>query len=86
TDCKSAPARVAKLYDYKYIIITEHIPSGAFSPNADIISGQGTRLKKQSGIDLLQAPFHFKPKESKELLSINLGDKKGVIKTWLYSI
>lgn len=75
----------AKLYDYKYIIITEHIPSGAFSPNADIISGQGTRLKKQSGIDLLQAPFHFKPKESKELLSINLGDKKGVIKTWLYT-
>lgn len=75
----------SKLADYKHIIVTEHIPNGSFKANTDIISGQGTRLKKQSGIDLLEAPFHFKPKESKELLSIDLGDKKGVIKTWLFT-
>ena len=39
-----------KLSDYKYIIITEHVPIGDFDPNVDIISGQGTRLKKKSGL------------------------------------
>ncbi|MGB0870623.1 MAG: class I SAM-dependent methyltransferase [Flavobacteriales bacterium] len=42
-----------KLAQYKYIILTEHLPTGQFNPNIDIISGQGIRLKKKSGIDLL---------------------------------
>lgn len=37
---------VSKLDDFKYVILTEHIPEGDFIPNKDIISGQGTRLKK----------------------------------------
>jgi SAM-dependent methyltransferase len=77
---------VRKLTDFKYVILTEHIPIGAFIPNKDIISGQGIRFKKQSGLNLLVAPFNFKVKEEKELLSFVLNDSKGVIVTTLYSV
>ncbi len=75
-----------KLTTFKYVILTEHVPEGDFVPNKDIISGQGTRLKKQSGLDVLAPPFNFKIKEEKELLSIALGDNKGIILTTLYTI
>jgi len=77
---------VRKLADYKYVILTEHIPEGDFEPNLDIISGQGTRLKKQSGLDLLVPPFNMKVKEEKQLLAISLDDHKGVIITTLYKM
>jgi SAM-dependent methyltransferase len=73
-----------KLETYKYVILTEHLPQGDFIPNQDIISGQGIRLKKKSGIDLLTTPFHFKVKKAKQLLSIIPKDTKGVIVTTLY--
>lgn len=75
---------VNKLTDFKYVIITEHLPEGAFIPNKDIISGQGIRLKKQSGLNLLAPPFNFKVKEEKQVLSVNLNDCKGVIVTTIY--
>ena len=75
---------VRKLEKYPYVILTEHIPDKSFIPNKDIISGQGIRLKKQSGLDLLASPFDFKVKETKQLLSIVSKDGKGVIVTTLY--
>lgn len=75
---------VNKLYDYRYVIVTEHLPERSFTPNIDIISGQGTRLKKQSGIDLLVAPFNLKTVEEKQLLSVI--DGKGIIVTTMYKI
>jgi len=75
-----------KLTVYNYVIVTEHIPNEAFNPNIDIISGQGTRLKKQSGVNLLSPPFNFKVKNKKELLSLDLGTNKGVIVTEVYEI
>ncbi|WP_299157371.1 class I SAM-dependent methyltransferase [uncultured Tenacibaculum sp.] len=75
-----------KLTDFKYVILTEHVPEGSFIANKDIISGQGIRLKKQSGLNLLVPPFNFKVKEKKQLLSINLNDNKGVIVTTLYKV
>ena len=75
-----------KLIKYKYIIVTEHIPNGSFEPNKDIISGQGIRLKKQSGLHLLSSPFNFKVKEEKKLHSFLLNDNKEVIETILYSV
>ncbi|MCL7754964.1 class I SAM-dependent methyltransferase [Polaribacter sp. Z022] len=77
---------VEKLYQYKYIILTEHLPYGAFTPNLDIISGQGIRIKKQSGILLLEAPFNLKVKEELLLHSYELVNNKGVIKTILYQM
>lgn len=75
---------VRKLETYNYVILTEHIPNGDFISNKDIISGQGIRLKKQSGINLLEAPFHFKIKDQKQLLAIVPKNGKGVIVTTLY--
>ena len=75
-----------KLQTYKYVIITEHIPTFDFIPNLDIISGQGIRLKKQSGLDVLKAPFNFKVTSQEELLTINLKDGKGKIVTTKYTL
>lgn len=75
-----------KLRNFKYLILTEHLPEGDFVPNKEIISGQGTRLKKQSGVDIKAPPFNFKILEEKQLLSIALNDNHGTIKTVLYRI
>lgn len=75
-----------KLSAYKYVILTEHIPSGNFETNKDIISGQGTRLKKGSGLDILKPPFNFWIKEKERLLSIPVADEKGVIETTLFTL
>lgn len=77
---------VNNLADYKYIILTEHLPEGDFIPNRDIISGQGIRLKKESGLDLLAPPFNLQIKEEKVLSSIAVKHGKGVIETKLYRI
>ena len=75
---------VNKLGDYNYVILTEHLPTGEFTPNIDIISGQGIRIKKKSGIKLTEEPFSLKVKSEKDLLSIQLEAGKGVILTTLY--
>ncbi|AUP78789.1 class I SAM-dependent methyltransferase [Flavivirga eckloniae] len=77
---------VSKLTDFKYVVLTEHVPEGDFVPNKDIISGQGIRIKKQSGLNLLAPPFNLKIKEEKQLLSIVLNDNKGAIVTTLYKM
>lgn len=75
-----------KLRSFKYIVLTEHIPEGDFMPNKDIISGQGIRLKKQSGLDIVAAPFNFQVKEKQALTSVVLNDTKGIIVTTLYTV
>lgn len=70
-----------KLSNFKYLILTEHFPEGDFEPNKDIISGQGTRLKKQSGLNLFSPPFDLKAIEKKTLLKISLDNDEGVIET-----
>ncbi|ANW95777.1 SAM-dependent methyltransferase [Wenyingzhuangia fucanilytica] len=75
-----------KLALYKYIVLTEHIPKGDFIPNKDIISGQGIRIKKQSGLNILAHPFNFKVKEARELNSVVLKNNKGIIVTTLYTV
>ena len=77
-------AIVNKLLNFKYLILTEHVPEGAFIPNKDIISGQGIRFKKKSGINLLAPPFHLKVKEEKELIAFPLEGNKGILVTTLY--
>ncbi|MFD0962442.1 class I SAM-dependent methyltransferase [Pseudofulvibacter geojedonensis] len=77
---------VTKLYNFKHVIVTEHIPTGGFIANQDIISGQGIRLKKKSGLVITKPPFNFKPRTEEELLSIKLNENKGVIKTVLYTL
>jgi hypothetical protein len=75
-----------KLVSYRYVIVTEHIPEGDFVPNRDIVSGQGIRLKKQSGINLLEPPFSLKVKEKTFLLSQSPMSHSGVIVTTLFQM
>ncbi|MFD2826706.1 SAM-dependent methyltransferase [Leeuwenhoekiella polynyae] len=77
---------VNQLYFYPYVILTEHVPEAEFSPNIDIISGQGIRLKKHSGVDLLAPPFNFKVKTAKQLLSLRAPAVKGRLVTTLYMV
>ncbi len=75
-----------KLSNYTYAIITEHLPEGDFEPNKDILSGQGIRLKKQSGLNVLAPPFNLKVSTEKQLLSLPLKQGKGRIVTTLYKL
>jgi 2-polyprenyl-3-methyl-5-hydroxy-6-metoxy-1,4-benzoquinol methylase len=75
-----------KLVNFKYVIITEHIPKGDFIPNKDIISGQGIRLKKNSGLDILKRPFCFEVKDKKQLLCFDLENGKGAVVSWLLEV
>ena len=75
-----------KLRNFKYVILTEHIPVGKFTANKDIISGQGIRIKHHSGIDLLKPPFNFEVATATTLLTVPLGNNKGVISTILYRV
>ena len=77
-------AIINNLLNFKYLILTEHVPKGDFIPNKDILSGQGIRLKKKSGINLLAPPFHLKVKEEKQLIAYSLEGNKGILVTTLY--
>ena len=78
---KEVQSIAQKLDKYKYVLLTEHIPNGTYCPNVDIISGQGIRLKKNSGIDLLSPPFNLKVKKVTEVLSVPVKKWKGRIVT-----
>jgi hypothetical protein len=77
---------IQKLSNYQYVILTEHLPMGEFTPNKNKISSQGIRFKQQSGIDLLAAPFYWNVSASKEMVSIVLENGKGRIVTTLFKI
>lgn len=73
-----------KIAAYKYVILTEHLPLGDFIPNKDIISGQGIRLKQNSGVNLLKPPFNIKIKEDTILNEHILENGKEKIVTTLF--
>jgi hypothetical protein len=77
---------VNKLPTYQYVIVTEHLPEGKFEANTDIISGQGTRVKKGSGVELTQPPFNLKPKSMQTMLTIKPNAGKGIIVTTMYQM
>lgn len=75
-----------KLQRFRYIILTEHLPVGDFMPNVPIISGQGTRLKKGSGVCIIEAPFYFQAMHTTELVTVVTPDGKSKIVTTLYKM
>ncbi|WP_235835885.1 class I SAM-dependent methyltransferase [Cognatitamlana onchidii] len=77
---------VEKLKPYKYVILTEHLPPPPFTPNIDIISGQGIRLRKKSGVNLLCPPFNLKVRNTTKLLEYFEKNKNGRIVTTLYHL
>lgn len=74
-----------KLAQYRYLILTEHVPSAAqFLPNADHIAGSGTRLTQNSGVVIEAAPFEFPYRSKQEICSVE--KYGGLIKTIVYQI
>jgi len=77
---------IEKLKHYKYVILTEHLPTGNFTPNKDIISSQGIRLKYNSGVNIIKTPFNLKIIEENCLNEIVLDNNEGTIKTIAYTL
>ena len=59
---------------------------GNFIPNKDVISGQGIRLKQNSGVIITESPFNLDFKEEKKLGEHILEKNKGRIVTTLYKL
>ncbi|WP_243473087.1 MULTISPECIES: class I SAM-dependent methyltransferase [Winogradskyella] len=70
-----------KLSAYKYLVLTEHIPVGEFTPNIDIIANSHNRLKHHSGVDVLAEPFNFRVKEFKILNEVILENNSQIVTT-----
>ena len=80
---------VQKLYRYKFLVVTEHIPAARnFSANIDKPTGGGTRLPENSGVVLTEPPFQFKVASESVLCAVNesIGKNAGLIRTTLYAL
>jgi SAM-dependent methyltransferase len=74
-----------KLRAYRYAIVTDHQPAGAFTANADIPSGPHVRVGIGSALDLLQPPFELESLEARDLCLAMDGDDT-VIRTTLFRL
>jgi hypothetical protein len=77
-----------KLAEYKYVIVTEHLPTGLeFKPNVDKPTGRKTRLSLGSGVVLGLPPFDFRSHRQTVLCAVpqRLDHIDGVVETRLYS-
>lgn len=83
-----AIAAILKQFNaFQYVIITEHLPAGTFTPNIDKSSGPDSRLRLGSGVDITAPPFSLKTGLQQVMCEIkDNGDFPGVIKTTLYQM
>jgi hypothetical protein len=71
--------------NYKYLVLTEHLPSTAeFPHNKDIPTGSDFRLNSGSGVVITSAPFNLDAAEEHVLCEIP--QYAGVIRTTLYKL
>jgi SAM-dependent methyltransferase len=77
-------AVLPKLAAYDYLILTEHLPEGAFTPNRDKAAGPGIRFYDGSGIVLDAPPFNLRALEKRSLCTVQT--EEGIIQTDLYRL
>jgi SAM-dependent methyltransferase len=85
-DNKSIKIILKQIYNFKFLILTEHLPEDKFIPNIDKFTGPTIRLDTgYSGVDLEKKPFNLKFESKKEL---NIKDKNlgGIHKTIIYKL
>jgi len=80
-------AEIARAVDripaqYRYLILTEHIPREPFPHNLDFPSGPDNRVTINSGIVLTSAPFDMGAMEETTLCEVR--EWGGIIRTTLY--
>lgn len=78
---------VRRALPYKYLIVTEGIPEGEFTPNRDKPTGPNIRLPNGSGVVLSKPPFNF---PFRPILSFDIPGKytrrSNIIRTEIYMI
>jgi hypothetical protein len=67
---------------YRYLVLTEHVPHEPFPHNLDKSSGPDNRLAIKSGIVLTSAPFNMEAIEKSTLCEVQ--EWGGIIRTILY--
>ena len=80
---------VHKLYRYKFLVLTEHVPTNPdFPPNCDKATGSGIRLSQGSGVVLTEPPFLLSARSESVICTTNqsLAQYPGLIKTTLYDL
>lgn len=78
-------ALIPKLYQFKYLVLTEHLPNSKdFSHNLNIGTGPGIRLAFNSGIVLTSPPFNLASIAS--LVLCELAGYGGRIQTTVYKL
>ena len=75
-----------KIYNYKYLIITEAIPNKDFQANEDNFTGPDIRLSRNSGIVLDLPPFNLKYLEKSILIDVFDERDDAIIRTILYKL
>jgi hypothetical protein len=75
---------VSKLGQFRYLILTEFVPTGSFIPNVDQPTGSYSRLARgiRSGIVLTEPPFNLQVKSEK--LICETPEQHGALKTIVY--
>jgi hypothetical protein len=68
----------------RWLVVTEHIPTGAFVPNRDKPIGPDTRLSQHSGVVLTADPFRLRPLAAVPLCRVEQGT--GLIDTVTYRV
>lgn len=78
-------AAMRKVIDaYSLAVVTEHLPSGDFSPNLPKGDGPSTRLARGSGVVLTAPPFGLRPLEAYAIADVPSED--GRILSMLYRL
>jgi hypothetical protein len=77
---------IAKLTAFKYVIVVEYLPKGAFQSNLDQPCGAHSRIARgiQSGIVLTDPPFNLRPLRERTLVEVV--DDTGILKTVAYQL
>lgn len=67
-----------------WLVVTEHVPVGPFTPNLDKPAGPDVRLEANSGVVLTAPPFNLRPAEERVLC--RAPDDRGEIVTIAYRL
>lgn len=74
-----------KLKKYKYLILTEHLPIGNFTPNMNMATNAGCRYP-ESGVIITEEPFNFSYIEKQEICAVDGKEYGGIIVTTVYKL
>ena len=69
---------------YRYLVLSEHLPNVPFTHNLDKASGPDNRMDIHSGIVLTSPPFNLETIDESILCEVN--EWGGVIRTTLYRL